>query len=93
MEIEGVRIFGSPYSPWFVGNAFQYPLQHEKTIWGHIPYGVDLLITHSPPKGILDLNANKEHAGSAYLREIVLQRKPKYHVFGHIHESAGMFKI
>ena len=28
VEIEGVRIFGSPYSPYFVGNAFQYMPQH-----------------------------------------------------------------
>jgi len=29
------------------------------------------------------------HGGSTGLREVCLKRKPKYHIFGHIHESAG----
>jgi len=37
VEVEGIRIFGSPYSPWYVGNAFQYDLKHEKAIWDVIP--------------------------------------------------------
>jgi hypothetical protein len=68
VEIEGVRIFGSPYSPYFVGNAFQYNLQREKVIWNHIPQNIDLLITHCPPFKILDLNADKQPSGSVHLR-------------------------
>jgi hypothetical protein len=57
IEIEGVRIFGSPYSPYFVGNAFQYSQHRDKVIWNHIPEQVNLLVTHCPPFGILDLNS------------------------------------
>lgn len=59
VEIEGVRIFGSPYTPYFVGNAFQYPLNREKIIWNCIPDKLDLLVTHGPPAGILDLNSHQ----------------------------------
>ena len=61
-------------------------------IWDQLPSQVDLLVTHCPPAGILDLNAEKKSAGSQYLRDKVVAIKPKYHIFGHIHESAGMVK-
>ncbi len=57
IEIEGVKIFGSPYTPYFVGNAFQYRHWNEKVIWDAIPPKIDLLVTHCPPFGILDMNS------------------------------------
>jgi Icc-related predicted phosphoesterase len=57
-----------------------------------MPAHVDLLVTHCPPYGILDRNSQGKSAGSEYLRDKVLAMKPKYHVFGHIHESMGMEK-
>jgi Icc-related predicted phosphoesterase len=50
------------------------------------------LVTHCPPFGIRDFNSQGKSAGSEYLRDKVLAMKPKYHVFGHIHESPGMDK-
>ena len=49
-------------------------------------------MTHCPPLGILDETTGGKHGGSAYLKKVVVKRRPKYHVFGHIHEAAGMFK-
>ena len=57
VSLEGISIFGSPYTPHFVGNAFQYKQWNEKMIWDQLPSQVDLLVTHCPPAGILDLNA------------------------------------
>jgi Icc-related predicted phosphoesterase len=58
--------------------------------WKEIPTETDILITHGPPKDILDLCYSKDHAGCEFLREEILNRiKPKYHVFGHIHETYG----
>ena len=53
---------------------------------------MDLLVTHCPPYGILDKNSTRKAAGSDYLRRVVFKRKPKYHIFGHIHESHGLYK-
>lgn len=76
-----------------MGNAFQYNQHYAKVIWDAIPSDVDLLVTHGPPYGILDVNSEHKHSGSQDLRGKVLKIKPKYHVFGHIHESHGMNKI
>lgn len=43
---------------------------------------VDILLTHCPPRGILD---GKNHYGSRRLAEHVEKYKPKIHLFGHVH--------
>ena len=64
-----------------------------KRYWDQIPYGLDVLITHGPPFGILDQVApGGEHLGCAELLESVEQKKPKVHLFGHIHGGAGTFE-
>lgn len=56
-----------------------------------IPNQVDVLITHEPPIMILDESAGT-HWGNLPLRNKVYQLKPRYHLFGHAHESNGVFK-
>ncbi|MEI6873153.1 MAG: UvrD-helicase domain-containing protein, partial [Verrucomicrobiota bacterium] len=55
VTIEGLKIWGSPYSPRFFDWAFNCDrgediAQH----WRLIPDDTDILITHGPPAGILD---------------------------------------
>ena len=50
-----------------------------------LPYKTDFLITHIPPKDILD-----EGMGSEILKQIILERQPRYHLFGHIHSKGGL---
>lgn len=52
--------------------------------------GCDVLITHGPPKDILD-NKMGRSVGSKSLLEYVKNYKPKYHLFGHAHHSKGTF--
>ena len=49
-----------------------------------IPEGIDILVTHYPPFGILD-----EDLGSPEILNFVLKAKPKSHFFGHIHATEG----
>ena len=49
-----------------------------------IPKDLDVLVTHMPPYGILD-----EEMGSLEILNFVLKSKHKYHLFGHIHATAG----
>lgn len=49
-----------------------------------IPTGIDILVTHYPPYGILD-----EGLGSPEILNFVMKSKPTYHLFGHIHATAG----
>ena len=49
-----------------------------------IPEGIDIIVTHYPPYGILD-----ENMGSVNILDFILKAKPKYHLFGHIHSTTG----
>lgn len=49
-----------------------------------IPHDLDILVTHCPPYGILD-----EDLGSPNILNFVLKAKPRQHLFGHIHATAG----
>ena len=51
--------------------------------------GVDILITHGPPKYILDHARDGSSAGCEYLRRALCRAKPRLHCFGHIHEGHG----
>ena len=91
--IEGLTIFGSPYTPYYVGNAFQYDEKYDEMLWDQIPAKVDILVTHCPPYNIMDLTTKGVHGGSKHLRKVSELRKPQYHIFGHIHESFGQHKV
>lgn len=49
-----------------------------------IPTDIDILVTHMPPYGILD-----QDLGSPEILNFVLKSRPKYHIFGHVHSTAG----
>ena len=51
-----------------------------------------IVITHDPPFDILDMSYFGNNAGIMELREAIDRIKPILHVFGHIHESAGVMK-
>jgi len=48
-----------------------------------------ILISHSPPKGILDVSSNGQHLGSIAVKETIEKKSPRLVVCGHIHESCG----
>ena len=92
-EIEGLLIFGSPITPRFGNWAFMEERGDDiKYFWDEIPRGTDILITHGPPAGILDVTAPRWgslNAGCFDLKKAVDRVKPKLHVFGHIHSAYG----
>ena len=83
--IEGISIYGSPWSPFFNNWAYMLPEEQLKWKFKHIPENLDILITHCPPDGICDPN----NYGSKYLYKEVLDKKPKIHIFGHNHGGYG----
>ena len=52
-----------------------------------------ILVTHGPPKGVLDRLANGLLAGSESIFNLVKDKQPTFHIFGHIHEAFGSAKI
>lgn len=97
VEIEGLKIYGSPWQPRFFDWAFNLMRGPELAVkWKLIPDDIDILITHGPPNGILDAVPRQwgiDYTGCEELRKRVEQitafGRLKLHVFGHIHCGYG----
>lgn len=91
--IEGLHIYGTPWTPNFMEWAFM--LDEEEDLYEkfqHIPSGLDILVTHGPPFGVLDEvrdNYKLRYCGSKALKDVVEKQKPRVHAFGHIHMGYG----
>jgi hypothetical protein len=95
-------VYASPYQPECGNWAFGYartedrfsipPAPGMRSIAQHaIPESVDIVMTHGPPRGILDLIPDRnEHAGCDAIRHAVQRVRPLMHCFGHIHEGHGV---
>jgi Icc-related predicted phosphoesterase len=91
--IDDVEFYGSPWQPEFCDWGFNLPRNSEelKEKWAAIPETTDVLITHGPPKGVLDLNRRDSFAcGCELLHDRIRELQPTYHLFGHIHEGYGV---
>eukprot|EP00980_Cylindrotheca_fusiformis_P013875 scaffold3598_cov115-Cylindrotheca_fusiformis.AAC.11 len=88
----GLEVYGSPWSPFFFDWAFNlYRGRDIREKWELIPDSSDILITHGPPLGRGDFTSSHIRAGCYDLLVEVQQRvKPRVHIFGHIHEGAGV---
>lgn len=64
---------------------------HQAHRFNEIPKSIDVLLTHGPPRGILDLmeGTARDYGSSMALRESILATKPRAHLFGHVHEQRG----
>ena len=91
VEVMGLKIWGSPWTPEFMEWAFMERRGFMKEKWKHIPTGLDILVTHGPPAGGLGglLPMFREDVGDGELRNAIIEKHPKVHVCGHIHEGYG----
>ena len=80
LQDKGVTIDGVT----FFGIAYN----HSESL---IPEGTNIVVTHEPPIMILDQSAGI-HWGNAPLFKRIMEIKPRYHLFGHAHESYGIVK-
>ncbi len=88
--VDGLEVWGSPIQPWFYDWAFNRVRGEEiRKHWDMIPESTDILVTHGPPHGILDMTDRGVPAGCEDLLFAIHRVKPRLHVFGHIHEGRG----
>lgn len=92
VELYGIKFWGSPWQPELGPWAFGLKRGQELLDkWNLIPTDTDILITHTPPLGFNDKTAKGDHAGCAELLSTIQQRvKPRYSIFGHIHDAYGV---
>lgn len=84
-----LRIYGSPQTPKYGNWAFQYAHAHAHDVWKDtIPDSTDILVTHGPAKGHVDLTSPA--TGCKHLLREVGRVKPRLHVCGHVHQARGV---
>jgi Icc-related predicted phosphoesterase len=89
-SVDGLKFWGSPWQPDYNDWAFNLPRGRalaEK--WALIPDDIDILITHSPPRGIGDHDPIPERGGCEDLLHAVRRVRPALHLFGHCHQDGG----
>ena len=94
VEIEGVRFWGSPWTPTFMNWGFMLDRgQPLHDAWALIPDNTDVLITHGPPLGFGDaVHGGSHNVGCRDLLERIDGLQLKAHIFGHIHEGYGTYQ-
>lgn len=89
-----LRVFASAYTPEFCDWGFAYG-RDEQRFERLVPKfpGVDVLMTHGPPYGVLDATNRGEKVGCADLLRAAWWARPQVHCFGHIHEGWGAQRV
>ncbi|KAI1079609.1 Metallo-dependent phosphatase [Whalleya microplaca] len=82
-----MKVYASPFTPSWYELGFQYhPYERHQF---NIQEGTHVVVTHGPPRGIMDLNGSRRRAGCPDLFDAVARARPLIHCFGHIHQSWG----
>jgi len=91
VEIEGVPFFGigggiptTPFGSW----SYDFSETEAEQLFRNCPVGA-VLVSHSPPKGAVDVTGSGQSLGSTAVRDASIRLKLRLVVCGHIHASAG----
>lgn len=96
--VQGLRIWASPWQPWFHDWAFNAPpgLAGEAFLamkFAAVPDDTDVLICHGPPRGHGDVTTRGVETGSTALALRIAEVGPRLSVHGHIHEGRGRWDM
>lgn len=91
VTIKGMPFYGigggipiTPFGSW----SYDFNEDEASHLLKNCPSG-GVLISHSPPKGMLDISSDGRRLGSTALRDAIINKNPPLVVCGHIHASAG----
>jgi len=91
VTVGGIQFFGLGYeTPRVCREGWSRHLSDDEAerMLQSCPQG-GVLITHTPPLGVADMQADGSHEGSAAIRATIERRQPRLHICGHIHYSGG----
>lgn len=83
VEVCGLRFYGVPM---FLADCVS---ERQERNYDAIRAGIDVLVTHTPPYGVLDFD-DGIHYGSPELFRRLMEVLPQWHLFGHIHACRGV---
>lgn len=89
---KGIHFYGAPWVPDLGMHAYYQSAKGLRNKWSMIPSETDVLITHTPPSGILDKSSKGYQLGCEYLSQELPRIAPRLHCFGHVHASPGVVK-
>ena len=101
VEIQGIKIYGTPWTPSFGNWAFMTGEQQLDEIFSKIPENIDIILSHGPAEGYSDCieqemynvytgrltSARIEHLGSSSLIHHIERVRPEWVFTGHIHSG------
>lgn len=91
-NVRGLKILGLEGSIWYNGGPYQYTERQMRTAIRHLRpllwwrRGIDMVITHAPPRHIKD-GDDLCHQGFKAFRWLIKKYKPAYFIHGHIHRD------
>jgi len=90
-EVSDIPVYGigggipvTPFGDW----SYDFSECEARAMLSDLPSGA-ILVSHSPPKGLVDVSSSGVSLGSASVREAIVEKHPLLVVCGHIHENAG----
>ena len=91
VTVSGMTFFGlgggvpvTPFGSW----SYDFTEQKALALLSDCPTR-GVLVSHSPPRGVVDVSTDGENLGSTAVRDTIIARNPLLVVCGHIHPSAG----
>lgn len=95
ITISGVNFFGlgggvpvTPFGSW----SWDFSEDEAAELLSDFPEG-GVLVSHSPPKGCLDVDSNDTSRGSTTVRDLIVAKRPALVVCGHIHACWGRSEL
>lgn len=94
---KGIRILGLEGSMWYGGRGVEYTERQMSWKIRKLAFqlwrkkGVDIILTHAPPKGIHD-GKDLCHTGFSSFLKLISKYQPQYFIHGHTHKSYGYSK-
>jgi predicted phosphodiesterase len=97
IEVNGakLRIYGLPHTPEFFFGPGAFARPRSQDTWNQVTeeHSYDILISHSPPRGILDKTMIGTRAGCDFFLAAIERVKPLVALWGHIHEANGATQL
>lgn len=94
LEVKGLKIYGAPWVP-IISYSWAFELESDKLKekFDCIPEGIDILLTHTPPRldfvdVSLEFGVDSQRFGSSELADVMFLRRPKIAFCGHIHSGS-----